>query len=520
MANKSIQFTVEHPDDTGSTQRADLLENALQESSMQQTSGNLLIDMPDCTLVEIEGYNIEELTDDQVVHLAREEGLGTLTVYTQTTQDHSTGDFVYTTHSADAQAQESFGYQVHTPDGDIQLTAVFHATPDGPTLGQADLGFVDEEGLIPGQHEALETFGNLDIDFADSQAAVQFAPLTQQHELIRADLSHQGTPLYYQLNDTGTKITATQGAHGSQVFDVELFEDGSYAFKLHANLDREQPENLLSDPSFETVDKGPLFMFNQPVGWQKHEASVTQILDSQSEQDETILTQSVLTRPGEVYQLSFYFGSNEPNESSVELYWNDKLVHTFDGAQPWQGYSFGLEGGKDNYSEIKLVASQLSNPIQESFHQLTLTSSNLKKLPIEFEYELVENNEVLDSSLFQVQVSSEPPIILDNSQPYNIMYEQAMYQSIVVQASHDNDNPLTKLSLDTLFNNLNISQENRQVDVVQLEEDGQLSNIYEVKISDKTGDAHPITVADVHLSFNGGDGGLEVFQRHILILDT
>lgn len=517
-----IKFSVEHPDDSEGVSKAEKVLAAENDEGLAVTTGNLLVGLEDCDLVEVEGYNLENLKDDQLVTLGHQEGHGTLTIYTQTTADHAKGDFIYTSSvpSEQDEVKEAFSYQVHTPDGDMQLTAVFNVSKSGATLGHADLGFVDEEGLLPGQHEALETFGSLDIDFGNTDARLQFSPLTEQNELIQANLSHQGVPLYYQLNESATTLQATQGANGPLVFEASLFEDGSYAFKLHNELDKQSSENLIHDPNFETLAKGVIFMFNQPIGWQKHESSLVPLQDSKDATPALNVTQQILTEPGAPYNLSFYFGSDESPDSLVEIYWNDKLVQTISGKQPWSGYSIGLEGGIDSYSQLKIIAYDLEKPIEQHFHQINLTNASLKKIPLEFEYQLVDEHGVIDSSLLQVQVSSEPPIILDSPEPFNIVYEQALYQSIIVQTSQDSQTPLTKLNLDSLFNNLHIEHENRQVEVVQLEENGEKTHVYEVRISDKASTSEPITVADVQLSFQGGDGGLEVFQKHILILDS
>ena len=118
---------------------------------------------------------------------------------------------------------------------------------------------------------------------------------------------------------------------------------------------------------------------------------------------------------------------------------------------------------------------------------------------------------------FGLNVTSTPSIELSNQQPFDVVFDQAVYQTIIVHGDNATPHPLATINLDTLFNHMSIPSENRTVQVVQREENGLGTNVYEVKISDNTGHYAPITVADVQLGFPGGEGGLNVFQKNVVI---
>ncbi len=485
-------------------------------------SGNLLESSQEgSTLSSIEGYALGEMQPDEgILELSYENGQGTLTIHTKDSNGHKAGDFSYSSQGNES-GHESFSYELQTPEGKIQLALQFDISKSELILRDPDLGFVDQEGFLPGQHDALKTFGDLHINFSKAEnVAFEFLPLVKQQGLIDANLTTQNMPLYYVISQDGSTLTAYQGANGPVVFEVELFDDGSYEFQLEGFLDRDVPTNLLSDPTFDGLDLTLAYPFDRALGWQKHTSSLLHFPNKTTPENEIEVSQDILTKPGHAYQLSFYSGVSDNEDSSFELYWNDKLIQTIGRDQAWSGYSFGLEGGAESHSQLKIIGHNLDHPLQHYIHSLTLSDMSMEKLPLEFQFHYLDSEQVIEQRAFTVLVSTEPSIVLTQNEPFNIIYEQTLYQSIILnEPTASNNQPLTKLNLETLFESLRIPHEDRLVDVVQLEEAGEKTNVYEVTISDKKSPTNAITIADIQLKFDGGHDGLDVFSKNIIILD-
>lgn len=486
-------------------------------------SGNLLGQgVTDNTLLQIEGHPISDLTDSEgQVLFHHEDGAGTLTLFTQTTQDHQAGDFLYTLHENPQVNAESFEYTIQNEHGiNATFTLSFEISEKGIQVGDPELSTVAEEGLLPGHHELLKSFGNLNVDTSDlDNAQLTFAPLVEQRSLIGAHLSSNGEALYYSMNDDATVLYAHQGAHGPKVFQATLHDDGSYSFELSAPLDHEPPVNLIADPNFDQFAQGYLPLVNADQGWRSHESHLVSLAQSDSHH-ESIVSQSIPVEPGAPYLLQMSVANLPEDGSALDLIWNDKRVHSFEGNQPTSFYSIALEGGAQPYSELKLVATDSSQSISECIQHIQLSSMAIQKLPLAFAFQVLEAGQILLANEFTVQVNIEPSIMV-HDQPQVIVYDQTVYQSIVVSEQNQLDSPLATLNLEALFEQLNMDETERLVEVVQLlEEDGHSTHTYEVQIIDKNQPLAPIAVADVQLTFAGGDGGLDVFYKHIQILDS
>jgi hypothetical protein len=344
--------------------------------------------------------------------------------------------------------------------------------------------FIDEEGLLPGTSESRETSGFLALSYAQPQPShIQFEPIEKQHALMNLGLKSKGAELHYELMHNNQLLVATQGDTNNAVFTAHLDKDGSYTFTLHNHLDRTSPPNLVA-----------------------HDA----------------ISQDIHTQPGELYQLTFYHQPipSEHEINDVQLYWGDQLIYTLPSITSYEGkgYTFSVEAmpGVEN-TKLLFTSIGNENAAKETIHDVSVVSTAQNKVPIDFSYIVSDEQGNESHSHFTVNVTTTPPIQVSNHEPFDVIFEHGIYQTIIVNDVNPQHNPLTTINLDNLFNHLAISAENRVVEVVQREENGLGTNVYEVKISDKSQPLVPITVADVQLSFPGGDGGLHVFQKNIFI---
>jgi len=387
-------------------------------------------------------------------------------------------------------------------------------------LAKPNIGFVDEEGLLPGSVESSRFCGTIDIDSISINDAnrntVAFLPLVEQQKLINLNLTSNSIPLYYTLSDDNQELIATQGAHGELVFKARLKHNGQYDFSLFSAIDRARKTNLIDNPNLDS----PHAIYTES---EKYSDTITipswhkTMIDNKN-----YISQSVCTRPFETYQLSLYFSANQAqdkNMTPIEVYWEDKLLIQLDQSQlSSHSFSFSVAGGKGSTSELKFISDN-DNVINSLIKNVSVESRAQNMLPILLAFMIQSSDETLISD-FTINVTTTPPLEINNDIPMDIMFEQSVYQTIIVNDDNNIDsNPLTKINLDTLFDTLTISEENRLVEVVQREENGVKTNVYEVMISDKTEINDPITVADVQLSFPGGEGGLPVFLRNIIIDD-
>ncbi len=383
---------------------------------------------------------------------------------------------------------------------DITMEPGSNLSPSHQHGHEESTSFIDEEGLLPGAPESRETSGFLPLTYVQHNAVdVQFEPINTQHALHDMALKSKGMDLHYELTNNNKLLIATQGTTDIAVFTAYLDKNGTYTFTLHNHIDRSPPLNLVTN---------------------EHEAWKIQTHESIS--SKVSMFQEIGTQPLEPYQLTFHHqptNSNDSNLKDIQVYWGDRLLYTIPPhQQEGKGYTFSVEGNAEQASTKLQFVSAGEHFIKENIHDVSLTSTAQNKLPIDLGYIVFDNDGNVSHSEFTVNVTTTPPIQLSNHEPFDVIFDQSVYQTIIVNEENGNHtSPLTTINLDTLFNHLAIPAENRVVEVIQREENGLGTNVYEVKISDKSQPLLPITVADVQLSFPGGDGGINVFHKHIII---
>ncbi|MGB3486395.1 MAG: hypothetical protein WBB07_29765, partial [Mycobacterium sp.] len=175
------------------------------------------------------------------------------------TLDHATG--------SDSVAL-TFAVQAADADGDtVDTSFTVNVADDGPVVGVADSGIVDEDGGLAGGNpgplfgggDALlvptnasgdlsilwgSDDGNRNVDggFTGTQVAGDRSVVFGA-DVVAAlegqDLSSNGVELVYTLSGNGTVLTATAGDGGAVVFTVSLSDQGtgSWAFDLKGVLD-------------------------------------------------------------------------------------------------------------------------------------------------------------------------------------------------------------------------------------------------------------------------------------------
>lgn len=376
-------------------------------------------------------------------------------------------------------------------------TIDFHHKPPH----EESTSFVHEESLLPGTNESRETTGFLPASHSHQPIqGLEFSSLEDQQGLIGLGLKSKGVDLHYELTHNNQLLIATAGDSDVAVFTVYLDQNGAYTFTLHNHIDRAQPPNLLSLTKDEKTEQAiPDWTFMHDVN--KNHFS---------------LFQDIKTHPQDAYHLTFHYQPNLTQEAlhDIQVFWGDKLLYTLSAEQSLaKGYTFSVEGmpGEDA-TKLQFMTQGTETYLKEAIANVSVTSGAQLKLPIDLSYCVFDNEGNAAHHQFTVNVTTTPPILLSSQEPFDVIYDQAVYQTIIV-----NEGNQTTINLDNLFKHMAIANENRIVEVVQREENGNATNVYEVKISDKSQGLDPITVADVQLSFPGGDGGLHVFQRHITI---
>lgn len=381
-------------------------------------------------------------------------------------------------------------------------------------ISNKNTGYVDEEGLLPGEgRDRAFLSGVIELSQNNEKKhSYSFRPLVEQHQLLNLALTSQQTDLYYQMNEDNTELTATQGANGPIVFSASIdAQTGQYHFSLHTHIDRAPTANIIQNPHFEN---------KQQVYSEAGNQITIPYWTLENRNDGVSLCQTLNTKANDSYQFSLYYNSNQAqdaNMSPIDIYWDEEhLIQLSAQTHDSHAYTFSVTGHADKQSQLRLIAKN-EDVIESLIKNASLESRAQSILPIILGFiALDEAGEQLVGDL-TVNVTTTPPLQVNNDIPLDIMFEQSVYQSIVVHDKNTTSNPLTKINLDVLFETLTIPAENRQVKVVQLEENGVKTNVYEVMISDKTENQEPITVADVKLSFEGGEGGLAVFLQNINI---
>lgn len=351
----------------------------------------------------------------------------------------------------------------------------------------SEFSYIDEHGLLPGSSEAKTIMGFLTQSF-DQGGLLHFAPIDSQKGLHDLKLKANGTELSYQLDESHQHLIAT--ANGTNIFDAELKQDGTYFFTLNHPIDRLSAPNLISE--------------NWQTSTQDNSSRMSQLLE---------------TEPNTPYQFTLHYLPGFLSLEQLQIYWDNQLLQTIQTSQTEaRAYTFSVEGSPgDNHTLLEIVGLGGNDPLTQFVKDISVTSSAQFQLPIDFAVLFTGSDQNISENGFTINVTTTPAIEIDNQKHLDIFYEQSVYQSIVVNDENANTNPLTTINLDSLFKQLSIEQDNRVVEVVQRTEDGVATNVYEIKISDKAQPMEPITIADVQLSFPGGNGGMAVFERHIAI---
>lgn len=358
---------------------------------------------------------------------------------------------------------------------------------------QASAGFnsIDELGLLPGAQEA-KTISGYVPNAIDAVQTLQFAPLASQTALDNLHLSANGTDLAYRLSNNHQQLIATAGVDGPNVFHVDLKSDGTYFFTLHHPIDRVSAPNLAEQAAWQT-------------DYDNHSTKMSQSLDTQANMP---------------YQFTLHYTPGMENVfDQLLIYWDHQLLQTIQTSQhDPKGYSFSVEGSfQDPHTLLEIVGLGGTGHLSDFIQNISVASSAQYQLPIDFSVLINPDSASATHSAFTVNVTNTPAIELNNQNHFDIFYEQSVYQTIIVNDENAMNNPLTTINLDSLFKQLSIEQDNRLVEVVQRIEDGIATNVYEIKVSDKLQEMSPITIADVQLSFPGGNGGMSVFEKHVAI---
>ena len=486
-------------------------EEELRELQPQQffkdvLSGNLLGSDSSLSLAQIANKPVSEYEDKVILKDPTHNGQ--LVIYLANTEGHHVGDFIYQCADGNqSQMDKSFHYALANDEGQLAHFALnLEFGAQGPVLANSDYLSIDEEALIPGANEASMVTGV----FGVANTSATFAELTAQTALIDLELTSANIPLYYQLSDDHKILTATQGANGIPVFEVILNDNGEYDFNLMANIDRAAPDNLLDD---NMIHFESLFKKKWPnEGWHIEEHGS----DTPGDHFYSI-SQQISTEPGHPYQLQFFYHPPiaQADDHPVQLWWNGDMVFEMPINANNKGYSFSLDATEEQ-TELMFVTSANDNNASAVINQIAAFDMHQQHLPLPFQINQFNELGESFSHEFAVNVTTTPPLLLSSANPMTVVYDQSVYQSIVVPENNASDSRNT-LSLQSLFDNMAIAQEDRVVSVVQQEKNGEATNIYEVQISHKNDELDPITVADVKLSFPGGDGGLEVFYKNIAI---
>lgn len=378
-------------------------------------------------------------------------------------------------------------------------------------------GYIDEESLLPGTVEHNAEFTNqLEIpDINIASGHFEFKPLILQESLLNLNLRSHGTDLYYALCDNNRELVATKGANGPLVFKASLNDSGTYSFTLFDTLDRERLPNLIvnenfSTPQFEVEEAKDV---NSLPGWELSHGPLNDKSISE-------LHQKLETNSNQMYQVTFYYGNNrigEVNNHPIDVYWNnDHLTRLDNTSIRSKGYTFSVLSNAEKFSQLRFVCADDSY-IKNSLSNISVISRAQSSMPIVLAFILMGAEDIFEGD-FKINITATPSLELNNHLPIDIVFdEENIYQTIVINDESMGDDPFAKINLDSIFETLSVEEDNRLVQIIQREQGGIPTNFYEVQVSSKGNDFSPITVADVQLSFPGGDAGVNVFFKNVSI---
>jgi hypothetical protein len=486
-------------------------ENNESNGSVIAIKGNLLTSLS-AQLKPIEISHIdnipisflEETPGSGIAHIHKSQSTGELRVFCRSTDSHQAGDFIYTLGTQNANPnsdiaeeviQEIFSYTLLDKNHkQITLQLTIQLSEQDIDIDLPDLGIIQEEDLMISS--LAKTRGLLPTAGMTRDAALsgfKFMPIDQQYSLKSCHLTAQNQPLLYEISDHNTLLTAKQAQSKKIIFSAKLEPKGLYDFELHHPIDRPAQANLMSGNFKRT---------------------------------QTSLYQDIPTKSGKIYEFSFYFKPIKDiltaqalplNQTlSVELWWAGLLIGIIQlMGETLKGYHFTLEGQEDQSRlELKLSDNHVltTQHLAEHLDMATLVPEEQTQVRFELGFE----NQLGSQHQFPITLNLDHEVLVSRAAPYTItMDDLSPYKKIVLS---DNivfdDAPSTTLSLEKIFDHMQIPEPNRYVDIKQLES----TNIYEVKISDKTDQlAEPITVADIELKFQGGDTGIETLYKYLTV---
>lgn len=447
---------------------------------------------------------LEEIVGSSIAHIHKSQSNGELTVYCKETNNHQPGDFIYTLGTQEynhlnnsEENTEIFSYTLTDKNHKkitLQLTIQF--SDEDIDIDLPDLGIIQEEdlmaghlaktrGLLPG----IESIRNKNKTEQD----LRFLPIEQQYSLQAMHLTVQQKPVIYELSEHGTALIGRQATTKNTVLTAKIDKKGLYDFELHQPIDRPVQANLMS---------------------------------SNFKRTQSSLYQDIATKSGKIYEFSFYFKPIKDIFSaqtlplnktlSVELWWAGLLIGIIQlMSETLKGYHFTLEGQEDNTRlELKLSDNTELTTQHLADHLDMATLIPEEQAQIRFELGFEQQPGVQHQ--FPITLNLEHEVLVNQAAPYTITLDDlSPYKKIVLSESTVlGDTPTTILNLEKIFEHMQIPDSHRHVDIQQIEN----SNIYEVKISDKTDKfAEPITVADIELKFDGGNSGIETLARYLNI---
>lgn len=444
---------------------------------------------------------LEETPDSGIALIHKSKSNGELMVFCRATGEHEAGDFIYTlgtqalTEESDDLNPEIFSYTLTDKNHKqitLQLSILF--TDEEIDIDIPDLGVIQEEDLRTGS--LVKTRGLLPLAAVSKNRINQgfkFLPIEQQYSLKALRLTAENQPLWYELTNHGTDLTAIKSKSKELVFSAKIEPKGLYDFELHHPIDRPIQTNLIA---------------------------------SDFKRTHLSLYQDIKTKAGKIYDFSFYFKPIKEiltaqalpmnRTLSVELWWAGLLIGVIQLlSETLKGYHFTLEG-QDEQTRLELKVSDNTNLTTQDLAAHLDMATLVPEEQTQMRFELGVENQLGLQNHFPITLNLEHEVVISQSAPYTItMDDLSPYKKIVLS---DNlvldDSPATTLNLEKIFEQMQIPEPHRQVDIEQLAN----SNIYEVKISDKTDKfSAPITVADVELKFDGGNGGLETLYKYLAI---
>lgn len=379
------------------------------------------------------------------------------------------------------------------------------------------IGFIDEESLLPGAVEHTEFIGKLELpDHKSTQNRLEFKPLIFQKPLLKPNLRSQGVDLYYRLSNHNRELIATQGVNGTLIFKAVINDTGSYSFILFKPIDREPSANLIINENLNPLEIGDFIDLDNLSGWElKHK-----ILNNQPISE---LSQKIKTNINEIYQVTFYYKNNpanEKNNSPIDVYWNNEHLTRLDNTSILvKGYTFSVLSNNEKFSRLRFVCAD-DVSIKNLLSNISVLSRAQSNIPIVLGFALIDTEDMEDimEGNFKINITATPSLELNNHLPIDIVLdEKNIYQTIVIHKQSISGNPFVKISLDSIFEMLSVEKYNRQVQIIQREQNGIPTNFYAIKVCSKNNVFSAITVADLQLSFPGGDAGTTVFFRNVTI---